>query len=171
MAAAALSFAFAPRPRARRRARAASLRASLTERSNNSPVSAVSLSTSSLASPERRRIVRLIARSLRPIARERSRTRRCGSPISLASLRPSRARVLTPADASPASVGYFTSASITVESIRTARGLNRFSLVACTINARVISATVSGPIRRVSFRTVDSSGTRSVNEIKQNRLR
>jgi hypothetical protein len=143
----------------------------LTERSNNSPVSALSLSTSSLASPERRRIVRLIARSLRPIARERSRTRRCCSPISLASLRPSRASVLTPADASPASVGYFTSASVTVESIRTARALNRFSRVALTINARVISATVSGPMRLVSLRIVDSSGTRSESEIRQNRRR
>ena len=113
----------------------------------------------------------MIARSLRPIDRERSRTRRFFSPISCASLRPSRASTPTPLDASPASVGYFTSASITVESIRTARGRNRFSRVAFTINARVISATVSGPIRRVSLRTVDSSGTRSDNEIRQNRRR
>jgi hypothetical protein len=143
----------------------------VTERSNNSPVSLVSLSTSSPASPERRRIVRLIARSLRPIDRDRSRTRRFFSPISLASLRPSRASVLTPAEANPASVGYLTSASVTVESIRTARGRNRFSRVAFTINARVISATVSAPIRRVSLRTVDSFGTRSVNEMRQNRRR
>ena len=38
---------------------------------------------------------------------------------------------------------------------------NRFDRVASTINARVNSLTVSGPIRRVSLRTVDSSGTRS----------
>jgi hypothetical protein len=139
----------------------------LTERSNNSPVSAVSLSTSSLASPERRRIVRLIARSLLPIDRERSRTRRFFSPISFASLPLSRASVLTPAEANPASVGYFTSASLTVESIRTALGRNRFSRVASTMNARVNSATVSAPILRVSLRTVESSGTRSVNEIRQ----
>jgi hypothetical protein len=76
------------------------------DRALNSPVSAVSLSTSPLACPERRRIVRLIASSLRPIDRERSRTRRLFSPISLASLRPSRGSVLTPAEANPASVGY-----------------------------------------------------------------
>jgi hypothetical protein len=45
---------------------------------------------------------------------------------------------------------YFTSASITVESIRTARTRKRFSRVALTINARVSSLTVSAPIRRVS---------------------
>jgi len=63
------------------------------------------------------------------------------------------------------------SASITVESIRTARGRNRFSRVAFTINARVSSDTVSAPIRRVSLRTVDSSGTRSLSEIRQKRRR
>ncbi len=89
----------------------------------------------------------------------------------MASLRPSRASAFTPCEASPESVGYLTSASITVESIRTARGLNRFSRVAFTINARVISDTVSGPIRLVSLRTVDSSGTRSDSEIRQNRRR
>ena len=128
----------------------------------------MSFSTSSLASPERRRIVRVIARSLRPIARERSRTRLVFSPISFASLRPSRASTLTPPAARSESVGYFTSASITVESILTALGLNRFSLVAFTTSARVISDTVSAPIRRVSLHTVDSSGTRSVSEIRQN---
>jgi hypothetical protein len=138
------------------------------ERSSSSPVCAVSFSTSSLASPERRRTVRVIARSLRPIDRERSRTRLCFSPISRASLRPSRASTLTPLAARPESVGYFTSASITVESIRTARGRNRFSRVAFTINPRVSSDTVSAPIRRVSLRTVDSSGTRAVSEIRQN---
>jgi hypothetical protein len=64
------------------------------ERSNSSPVSPVSLSTSAFASPERRRIVRAIPRSLRPIARERSRTRERFSATSLASLRPSRASAL-----------------------------------------------------------------------------
>ena len=49
----------------------ASRRASAIERRNSSPVSAVRLSTSSFASPERRRIVELIARSLRPFQRER----------------------------------------------------------------------------------------------------
>ena len=71
----------------------------------------------------------------------------------------------------PESVGYFTSASITVESILTARARNRFSRVAFTIRTRVSSFTVSGPIRRVSFLTVDSSGTRSDNAIRQNRRR
>jgi hypothetical protein len=143
----------------------------LIERSNSSPVSWVSASTSALASPERRRIVRVIARSLRPIARDRSRTRAFFSPISFASFKPSRASTLTPLDANPASVGYFTSASTTVEAIVTARGRNRFSRVAFTINARVSSTTVSAPIRRVNFRTVDSSGTRSDSEIRQNRRR
>ena len=69
----------------------------------------------------------------------------------------------------PASVGYLTSASTTVESIRTARGRKRFSRVALAISVRVISDTVSGPILRASLRTVDSSGTRSTSEIRQNR--
>jgi hypothetical protein len=154
-----------------RLASAASRRASFSDRASSSPVSSVSFSTSAFASPERRRIVRLIARSLRPIDRERSRTRAFFSPINFASLRPSRARTRTPLDASPASVGYLTSASITVESTRTARGRNRFSRHAFTINARVSSDTVSAPIRRVSLRTVDSSGTRSDSEIRQNRRR
>lgn len=75
-------------------------------------------------------------------------------------------------DASPESVGYLMSASTastTVESIRTARGRKRRSRVAFAINVRVSSATVSGPIRRASFLTVDSSGTRSASEIRQNR--
>ena len=104
--AAAPSFALAPRPRALRLATAASRRASPTDRSNSSPVCAVSSSTSVLASPERRRIVRPIARNLRPSARERSRTRAFFSPIIRASLRPSRASALHPVrDASPESVG------------------------------------------------------------------
>jgi hypothetical protein len=63
------------------------------------------------------------------------------------------------------------SASTTVESIRTARGRKRFSRVAVQISARVSSDTVSGPSRPVSFLTVDSSGTRSHSEIRQNRRR
>ncbi len=113
--------------------------------------------------------MRVIPRNRRPIARERSRTRRFLSPMSLASLRPSLASALTPCDASPESVGYFTSASMTVESIRTARARKRFSRVALAINSRVTSLTVSEPNRRVSLRTVDSSGTRSQSEIRQNR--
>lgn len=73
-AAAAFSFAFPPRPRALLRAIVASRLASLTDFLNNSPVCSASTSTSCLASPERRRIVRVIARSLRPIARDRSLT-------------------------------------------------------------------------------------------------
>jgi len=84
---------------------AASLRASAIERSSSSPVCSVSFSTSALASPDRRRIVREIARSFTPIDRERFRTRALFSLINLPSLRPSRASVLTPAEASPASVG------------------------------------------------------------------
>jgi hypothetical protein len=38
-----------------------------------------------------------------------------------------------------------------------------------SISARVSSLTVSAPIRRVSLRTVDSSGTRADNAIRQNR--
>ena len=60
---------------------------------------------------------------------------------------------------------------MTVESIRTARGRKRFSRVALQISARVSCDTISGPIRRVSFLTVDSSGTRSLKEIRQNRRR
>jgi len=166
-----LSFAFAPRPRARRRAITASRLVSAIEDSKSLPVCSVSFSTSDFASPERRRIVRVIPRSVRPIDRERSRTRRLRSPTSFASLRPSRASARTPCAARSASVGYFTSASITVESIRTARARNRFERVACTINARVSSFTVSAPSRLVSLRTVDSSGTRSESEIRQKRRR
>ncbi len=115
--------------------------------------------------------MREIPRSVLPIERERSRTRRFCSPTSAASFLPSRASARTPAPANPASVGYFTSASITVESIRTARTRNRLDLVAVTINARVSSLTVSAPIRRVSLRTVDSSGTRSESEIRAKRRR
>ena len=63
------------------------------------------------------------------------------------------------------------SASITVESIRTARARKRRSRTAASISARVMSLTVSGPIRRVSLRTVDSSGTRSLSAIRQKRRR
>jgi len=65
--------------------------------------------------------------------------------------------------------GHFTSPSITVESIRTARARNRFDRVASTIKQRVSSFTVAEPIRRVSSRTVDWSGTRSDKAIRQNR--
>jgi hypothetical protein len=41
--------------------------------------------------------------------------------------------------------------------------------VALTVKARVSRHTVSALIRRVSLRTVDSSGTHSLNEIRQNR--
>jgi len=88
---------------------------------------------------------------------------------SFASLRPPRASALTPCAANPASVGYFTSAATTVESILTARARNRLARVASTINIRVSSFTVSDPIRLVSFRIVDSSGTRSDKLIRQNR--
>ncbi len=63
------------------------------------------------------------------------------------------------------------SASITVESTRTARARKRCSRVAFEISARVTSSTVSGPILRVSLRTVDSSGTRSLSAIRQKRRR
>ena len=94
--AAARSLACAPRPRARRRATTARRRASLTDRASNSPVCSVSESTSALACPVRRRIVREIARSLRPIARERSLTAVRFSPTRPASLRPALASALTP---------------------------------------------------------------------------
>jgi hypothetical protein len=63
------------------------------------------------------------------------------------------------------------SASITVESTLTARARNRVSPVALPISARVNSDTVPGPRRPVSFLIVDSSGTRSASEIRQNRRR
>jgi hypothetical protein len=52
------------------------------------------------------------------------------------------------------------SASTTVESMRTARAAKRVSRRALPITARESSATTSGPSRRTSLRTVDSSGTR-----------
>jgi hypothetical protein len=124
-----------------------------------------------LASPERRRIVPVIARSRRPSARERSRTRALCSPSRSASLRPSLASARTPRAARSESVGYFTSASTTVESLGTARGRKRRSRVAFAISLRVSSATVSGPILRVSFLIVDSSGTRPESEMRQKRRR
>ena len=65
-------------------------------------------------------------------------------------------------------VGNFTSASITVESIRTAAAT--LERVASTIKQRVNSFTVSAPIRRVSLRTVDSSAPLE-SAIRQNRRR
>ena len=61
-----------------------------------------------------------IRRHWRPID-QRSGTRRRCSLTSFASLPPSRASALIPSEASPESAGYFPSASITVESILTAR--------------------------------------------------
>ena len=115
---------------------AARRRASLTDCSSSCPVCSVSASTSAFASPERRRIVLEVARSLRPIERERSRTVVLAAPIFEASLRPSRASERTPCDARPA-VGYLMSASITVESILIARALKRRSRTAASINALV----------------------------------
>jgi hypothetical protein len=63
------------------------------------------------------------------------------------------------------------SASTTVASIRTARARKRGSRCALPITTRVSSLTVSGPSRRTSFRTVDSSGTRAVSGSRQNRRR
>ena len=63
------------------------------------------------------------------------------------------------------------SASTTVASIRTARATKRVSRWALPITTRVSSLTVSGPSRRTSLRTVDSSGTRWVNGTRQNRRR
>jgi hypothetical protein len=57
------------------------------------------------------------------IDRERSWTIAFFSPISFVSLRPSYANARTRLEADLASVGYFKSASVTVESIRTERGL------------------------------------------------
>ncbi len=60
--------------------------------------------------------------------------------------------------------------STTVESIRTARPTKRRSRVALfRSTARVISSTTSGPRRRVSLRTVDSSGTRALSAMRQKR--
>jgi hypothetical protein len=63
------------------------------------------------------------------------------------------------------------SASMTVESTLTARPRNLVSRWALAITSRVISSTVSCPSRRVSLRIVDSSGTRSLIAIRQNRRR
>ncbi len=93
---AAVSLALAPRPRALRRVTAASARASLTERASSSPVCSVSLSTSLFAFPVRARTVRVIPRTRRPTARERSRTAVRLALTIAASFRPSRANARTP---------------------------------------------------------------------------
>ncbi|MEJ7786330.1 MAG: hypothetical protein WKF96_16120 [Solirubrobacteraceae bacterium] len=124
-----------------------------------------------MASPLRRRIVRVIVRSRRPIDLDRSRTATPACPIALTSLRPSRASDLTPCAAKPASVGYLMSASMTVESILTALAQKRFSRTADSINVRMISLTVCSPTRLVSLRTVDSSHTTSLSAIRQKRRR
>jgi len=148
---AARSLAFAPRPRALALALAAIRLASLTVRCSSAPVCSVSSSTSALASPERRRIVREIARSLRPIERERSLTAVFGSPTLAASFLPARASARTPCAARPASVRYLTSASITVALILAARGRKRCSRLALAISSLVGSASTSAPRRRHSF--------------------
>jgi len=76
-----------------------------------------------------------------------------------------------PCAAKPASVGYLMSASMTVESIRTARALKRCARTAEAISTRMISLTVCSPTRRVSLRTVDSSHTTSLSAIRQKRRR
>ena len=86
-------------------------------------------------------------------------------------MRPSRASERTPCEARPASVGYLMSASTTVESILTARARKRRSRTAASISSLVMSLTVCSPIRLVSLRTVDSSGTRSHSAIRQKRRR
>ena len=63
------------------------------------------------------------------------------------------------------------SASTTVESIRAARARKRVSRWALAITILVISSTTSGPSRRASFLTVDSSGTRWSIATRQNRRR
>jgi hypothetical protein len=93
---AAFSFAFAPRPRARRRAITTRHLVSAIDCSNSSPVCAINSSTSAFASPERRRIVRVTARNVRPIDLVRSRTRRFCSSTSFASFFASRASARTP---------------------------------------------------------------------------
>jgi len=77
----------------------------LTEKASSLPLSPVSLSTSALASPVRRRSVRVIARNLLPTARERSRTLAFVPPSFAPRRLPSRASVRTPSPASPESVG------------------------------------------------------------------
>ena len=88
-----------------------------------------------------------------------------------ASFLPSRANARVPGSAGVASVGYLMSASITVESTLTARPTNLVSRCALAITNLMISSTTSAPRRRVSLRTVDSSGTRSLTAIGQNRRR
>ena len=165
------SLAFAPRPRALRLAAAASRRASVTERSSSSPVSWVSLSTSPFASPERQRIVRAIERSFRPIGRERSRTRARFSPTSRDTLRPSRTNDPNTMPRKPR-VGRMLDVRLDHRRIDPHRPRAEPPLPRRGHDQRWgISATVSAPSRRVISRTVDSSGTRSVSEIRQNRRR
>jgi hypothetical protein len=63
------------------------------------------------------------------------------------------------------------SASTTVESTLTARARKRVSRLAFAITTLVISCTTSAPSRRVSFLTVDSSGTGWSIAIRQKRRR
>jgi hypothetical protein len=166
--AAARSLAFAPRPRAVCLARTASLRASRADRAICAPALEFSSITCALASPVRRASVLEICRTVRPTDRDRSRTLPALPLIIPASFAPSRASARVPCSASTASDGYLMSASMTVESTLTARPTNRVSRWALAITNRVISLTVSAPSRRVSLRTVDSSGTRRSMPIRQN---
>lgn len=163
------SFARAPRPRARRRATTSSRLASPSERATSLPACSVSSSSCALRSPVRRPSVRVIARTRRPTARDRSRTQPASRPTFAARLRAARASTLALSSASPESVGQRTSDSTTVESILTARARKRGSGCALAITSRVSSSTTSGPSRRVSFLSVDSSGTRSPTAIRQKR--
>jgi len=102
--AAARSLAFAPRPRAETLACPANLCASLADLEISRPACSLSTITCALASPVRRTSVREIARTARPIERERSATRALAL-IICATLRPSRASARAPASASIASDG------------------------------------------------------------------
>ena len=149
-------------------------RASRTERPASSPASPVNRSAVGLPWPVRAANVRLSRRSRPATARERSRTRgrvRSGQLAGLRGLaRQHPGRVLgQPEIGRIADVGL-DDRRVDPRRPRDEAPLGRPS-VARAITASVISSTTSGPSRRTSLRTVDSSGTRSLSAIRQNRRR
>ena len=115
--------------------------------------------------------MRPIARNRRPIARERSRTRarlladQRGELATLPGQRPHAGR-------RQPGVGRVLDVGLDHGRVDPHRPRPEPLLPRrLPISARVSSLTVSAPIRRVSLRIVDSSGTRSDSEIRQNRRR
>jgi hypothetical protein len=156
----------APRPRARRRVAAASAWPPF--RDFSQPAGLLGqLEHLALGFPRTQRIVRVAARSARPIDRDRSRTRTFLSRATPRACGPPARAPAPHATPTPRRSGTSHRPRSSWSRSQTARGRNRRS----SINARDSSSTVAAPIRRVSLRTVDSSGTRATRLIRQNRRR